>query len=134
MKRYKHFMVKSNNAFSLVEVSLASLVLAIGICSILSIFPAAMKWGSSATSDNTGAFAAASLASKMMSEYLNTGSNLPASGDYLYGGSSDGYNVKMTSTVEDGSYYCVKLEVQRLVNGTINSNVIATYKTYVYDN
>ncbi|MFH0909920.1 MAG: prepilin-type N-terminal cleavage/methylation domain-containing protein [Planctomycetota bacterium] len=84
--------------FSLVEVSFSVLILAVGLASILSIFPLAMKWGRRSMQDSTGSLAARSLVADLEGIYAADGSDA-VSGTY-------------TTIIGDvahlgrGSYYC----------------------------
>jgi|GEM_PF-5155223 len=58
--------------FSLVEVSLALLILAVGLVSILAVFPVAVAWGARSMHDSTGAIAARSVIAQVEDEALNS--------------------------------------------------------------
>ncbi|MHC4883975.1 MAG: type IV pilus modification PilV family protein [Planctomycetota bacterium] len=52
--------MKAKLHFTLVEIALAALILGVGLTCILSIFPAAIRWGGSASDASNGSMAAQS--------------------------------------------------------------------------
>jgi Tfp pilus assembly protein PilV len=135
----KHFIKNSNNSFSLVEVSLAALVLAIGVCSILSVFPVAMQWGTDSMANNTGAIAAKTALAYLYEDATDDGAT---DYDLTDGTATKTYDV---GTVGEGGYYCtadvstqtpstlkyVTLKIYR--SKKAGAKLYTTFTTYVYD-
>ncbi len=87
--------------YSLVEVSLSVLVLAVGLSSILAVFPTAVSWGGRSTASMTGAYAARSALAELQRMYasIDGAYNISSPGEILLPNQSIG------STGEPGTYY-----------------------------
>jgi Tfp pilus assembly protein PilV len=131
--------ITKKTGYSLVEVSISVFVLAIGVCSLLSIFPVAMQWGSDAMAGNTG-----SLAAKTALTYLQDESSIPATKGYEVGDSKKGgYYVFVTTSnsgvpttgIYEATFQVYSTDFTALAAkpaASVKKNVLATFKTYIY--
>ncbi len=66
-------MARSNGGYTLVEVTLALLVMSVGLVSVLSVFPVALRWAGQTNANVMAASAARSLMEDLRNEYSATG-------------------------------------------------------------
>lgn len=76
----RHLQRPCERGYSLVEISLSVLILAVGLCSILAVFPVAISYGGKSMSSMTGSYAARSALSEIQF-YLDDPYLLPTSGN-----------------------------------------------------
>jgi hypothetical protein len=92
--------------YSLVEISLAVLVLAVGLVSILAVFPVALNWGGVAMASSTGSVAARTCFAELQEIYSDgDGFDLP-DGTIWYSMNIPRENVgDYSSKLKDGGYH-----------------------------
>lgn len=139
--------IKNKTAgYSLIEVSIAVFVLAIGVLSLLSIFPVAMRWGGEAVAGNTGSLAA-KTALAYLQEDTALGTISAGTKEYKVGvPGSGGYFVYTTvaTSPKAADLYEAIFRVYKLDFGTgstlstkvkekAEKDILGTYTALVYD-
>ncbi len=88
MKKHLSRRMFGNASYTLVEISVALLVLAIGFSALLAVFPVGLKWAKETTTNNT----AAHVAQAIVAEYtFTTPALIPAESDPAHDGPRGGY-------------------------------------------
>lgn len=91
-------MGKAQGGYTLIEVSLALLVMSVGLVSVLSVFPVALKWAGQTNANVMAASAARSLLEDLRNEYRF------ASGTPITANDSFAHARALEDTNENGVY------------------------------